>query len=166
LGILPFAAAGELGESRAGSLLYTLDALRRTALDGATSLVEAVEVLNAAMEEDEGEAPLFPGEGDVVRLMNLHKAKGLEAPVVILADPSKLKRHDITRHITRDATGGAVGYLRVQSDDGFARQCLAQPREWEKHEAEEGPFANAEEVRLLYVAATRARDELVVGRCS
>ena len=31
--------------------------------------------------------PLEPGRTDVVRLMNLHKAKGLEAPVVFLADP-------------------------------------------------------------------------------
>jgi ATP-dependent helicase/nuclease subunit A len=166
LGILPFAAAGELGESRAGALLFALDALRVAALDGATSLVEAVAVLNTAMEEDEGEAPLFPGEGDVVRLMNLHKAKGLEAPVVILADPSKLKRYDVDRHITRDPAGGAVGYLRVQNDDGFVKQCLAQPLQWETYEEEERPFVEAEEVRLLYVAATRARDELVVGRCS
>ena len=165
LGILPFAAAGELGESRAGALLYALDALRSAALDGATSLMEAVEVLNAATEEDEGEAPLFPGEGDVVRLMNLHKAKGLEAPVVILADPSKLTSHDVQRHITRDVEGGATGYLKVQSDEGFSKQCLAQPRQWEKYEEAELPFAQAEEVRLLYVAATRARDELVVGRC-
>ncbi|HEX6071111.1 MAG TPA: UvrD-helicase domain-containing protein, partial [Longimicrobiaceae bacterium] len=70
LGILPFAAAGELGGTRAGALLYALDALRVAALDGATSLVEAVEVLQAALEEDEAEAPLFPGEGDVVRVMN------------------------------------------------------------------------------------------------
>jgi ATP-dependent helicase/nuclease subunit A len=166
LGVLPFAAAGELGESRAGALLYAMDALRVAGLDGATSLVEAVEILRTALDEDEAEAPLFPGEGDVVRLMNLHKAKGLEAPVVILADPSRPSRFPVDRHITRDAEGRAVGYLLVQEDTGFASQCVARPPQWERHEDEEIPFGEAEEVRLLYVAATRARDELVIGRCS
>ena len=166
LGILPFAAAGELGATRAGALLYALDALHTAALDGATSLIEAVEVLQAALDQEEAEAPLFPGEGDVVRLMNLHKAKGLEAPVVVLADPSKPGDHRVQRHITRDGSGRAVGYLLVQDDTGFRSKCIARPLDWEAYERDEAPFEAAEVTRLLYVAATRARDELVVGRCS
>jgi ATP-dependent helicase/nuclease subunit A len=165
LGILPHAAAGELGSTRAGALLYAMDALRVAGLDGATSLTQGIEVLETALEE-EVEAPLFPGESDVVRVMNLHKAKGLEAPVVVLAFPAKESDHPIHRHISRDADGRAVGFLRVGDSTRRSSAPICSPPDWPAYEAAEAPFGAAEDVRLLYVAATRARDELVVGRCS
>lgn len=44
---------------------------------------------------------LFAGEQDAVRIMNLHKAKGLEAPVVLLACPCGESDHDATEHVDR-----------------------------------------------------------------
>ncbi len=73
LGIIPHAAAGDLGATRAGALVYALDAIRQAALDGKTSLAQAVEVLETALTA-EVDAPLIPGETDAVRIMNLHKA--------------------------------------------------------------------------------------------
>ncbi len=165
LGILPWAAAGELGATRAGAVLYALDALRVAAGDGAASLAEAIEVLEAALAE-EVDAPLVPGETDAVRVMNLHKAKGLEAPVVVLAYPAKLEPHPPTRHIARDAGGRAVGWLRVLDATQAGARTLAAPADWQAHEEAEAPYAAAEAGRLLYVAATRAKEELVVGRCT
>ena len=86
LGLLPVAAAGELGSLRAGALVYALDAVRTAAAAGEASLPGALAALGSALDLAEAEAPLEPGRIDVVRLMNLHQAKGLEAPVVILAD--------------------------------------------------------------------------------
>jgi ATP-dependent helicase/nuclease subunit A len=88
LGLLPYAAAGELGSLRAGALVYALDAVRSAAIAGQASLPGAHAALVSALDLTEAEAPLEPGRTDVVRLMNLHQAKGLEAPVVVLADPS------------------------------------------------------------------------------
>jgi ATP-dependent helicase/nuclease subunit A len=164
LGILPHAVAGELGSTRAGALLYALDALRLASLEGECSLPGAVEVLTMALQQ-EVDTPLIPGRTDVVRLMNLHKAKGLEAKVVVLAYPAKSREHAPVRHVTRGADGRAVGYLLVSDSTRRGGGLLAAPLDWERHAAAEQAFAEAEDVRLLYVAATRAAEQLVVARC-
>jgi ATP-dependent helicase/nuclease subunit A len=166
LGLLPFAAAGDLGSIRAGALAYALDAVRAGALAGDASLPGALDALAAALDAREAEAPLEPARTDVVRLMNLHQAKGLEAPVVVLADPSHPGAHRSDAHTERLADGTAVGWLSVTDPtEGWGRaRVLARPLGWEEKKAAEVRFEQAEKVRLLYVAATRARDELVVAR--
>jgi ATP-dependent helicase/nuclease subunit A len=164
LGVLPFAASGELGGSRAGALLFALDAVRAAALAGDSSLAGALAALDAALEEDESEAPLEPGRSDVVRVMNLHKAKGLESQVVILAMPFGDWSPPPRSRVVRDEAGHALGYVTVTERRGQNMEVtLAQPLDWDEHAAEEERFARAEDERLLYVAATRAADALIVG---
>lgn len=164
LGVLQFAAAGDLGESRAGAVLFALDAVRAASLNGDASLAGALAALDAALDEDESEAPLEPGRGDVVRVMNLHKAKGLEAPVVILANPFGDWSPPARSRVVRDETGRALGYATVTERRGQNMEVtLAQPADWDAHAAVEQQFDRAEDERLLYVAATRAGEELVVG---
>ncbi|MHB1193575.1 MAG: UvrD-helicase domain-containing protein [Longimicrobiales bacterium] len=167
LGLLPLAAAGALGSIRAGALVYAMDAVRGAALAGDASLPGALRALRAALVGRDAEAPLEPGRSDVVRLMNLHQAKGLEAPVVVLADPSSRPPKGRDVHVERRDDGSAVGYLRVVAERSGERRrgarLLARPSDWPAKEEWEARFEDAEEVRLLYVAATRARDELVVA---
>lgn len=166
LGLLPMAASGDLGSIRAGALLYALDSVRSAALAGDASLPGALEALSAALDLTEAEAPLEPGRPDAVRLMNLHQAKGLEGTVVILADPTDRKSFRPDVHLSRGDGGRAEGFLRV-TEPAVGRKPpddLARPMGWADREAEERLFEAAEEVRLLYVAVTRAREELVVAR--
>ena len=88
-------AAATPGGVEAGDLLHAIDRVRAVVEAGFT-LAEAAEALASfsGLDEDGPEEssevdslPLEPGPRDVVRLMNLHKAKGLEAEVVFLADP-------------------------------------------------------------------------------
>ncbi len=165
LGLLPHAAAGDLGSLRAGALAYALDAVRASGLEGDTSLAGALEALAAALAEEEAEAPLEPGRGDVVRLMNLHKAKGLEAPIVVLAAPYGRMTHPIKRTIERGVDGSARGWIVVEDRDrSDKRRTIARPRGWGEKESRERSFRDAEELRLLYVAVTRAGQELIVSR--
>jgi len=167
LGLLPHAAAGELGELRAGAMLYALDTVRSATLKGEASLPGALRALEAALDLKEAEAPFEPGRPDAVRLMNLHQAKGLEGTVVILADPTDWRDRAPELHLTRREDGVAEGFLRVvaESAGGYRQaQDLARPLGWSEYEIAEKRFDAAEEVRLLYVAATRAREELVVAR--
>ena len=165
LGLLPYAVAGELGGSRAGSLLYALDVIRAAGLDGDTSLAAARDSLRVALEEVEAEAPLEPGRTDAVRVMNLHKAKGLEAPVVVLIYPAGEWDRQPDFHVRRRDDGSADGFIEVREKSGFQFTTIARPRDWHVHAQEEARYEAAEETRLLYVAATRARDELIVARC-
>jgi ATP-dependent helicase/nuclease subunit A len=95
--------------------------------------------------------------------MNLHKAKGLEAPVVFLADPCGGFTPRVDVRIVRDGLV-ARGYFNIAKDWGRSEKVLAQPAGWDQLEQDEQAYLVAEESRLLYVAATRARDLLVVGR--
>lgn len=166
IGLLPHAAGGDLGATRAGALLFALDAVRAAGLAGDTSLRAAIEAIRVATEAAEAEAPLEPGRSNAVRVMNVHKAKGLEAPVVFLAFPAGEWQGTPTIHVERPAEGAAVGYVRVEERaEAFSMRTLAQPIDWPARAAAESEFERAEDVRLLYVAATRAAEELIVSRC-
>lgn len=97
-----------------------------------------------------GEAPIVEEGTEGVRMMTVHKAKGLEFPVVILADPTcpaawtKPSRHVIPER-----------RLWLQP------LCGCAPIELLEAAGEELQRDQAEAVRLAYVAATRARDLLV-----
>ena len=164
IGLLPYAASGPLGQVRSGALLYALDAVGSSTLDGNTSIAGALEAVRLALEAKEPEAPLQPGRSDVVRIMNIHKAKGLQAPVVVLAAPVGEITRKPDHHIARLDDGKAVGYLVVQTPRKFGTNIHAMPPDWFEKRAEEERFDAAEDVRLLYVAVTRAEDELVVAR--
>ena len=164
IGLLPHAASGPLGSFRTGALLYALDQVASSTLDGGTSMAGALEAVRLALEAREPEAPLQPDRSDAVRVMNLHKAKGLEAPVVVLAAPVGETEREPERHVARTDDGGAAGYLVVQTREQWTTTIHAMPPGWPEHQAEERRFQEAEDVRLMYVAATRAEDELIVAR--
>ena len=53
-----------------------------------------------------------------------------------------------------------------KSEASWGSQTIAEPLDWDRHEQEEKRYLEAERLRLLYVAGTRAEDLLVVGRVS
>jgi ATP-dependent helicase/nuclease subunit A len=167
LGLVPYAAASGLGAARAGAIGYVLEVIRKIGVEGDTSLRGAIEAIEVALERQEAEAPLEPLREDAVRIMNLHKAKGTEAPVVVLAAPTGMQEFPIGMRVERMAGGDAVGWLEIRSKrrSRFSPPIVARPLEWSRHAEEEKRFKEAEIDRLLYVAATRAKDELLVGRC-
>ena len=159
-GLIAYAASLELGDSRAGTLLHVVEALRAAGARGASSLTAAVESIESLLANTTTEAPLRPGRTDAVRVMNLHKAKGLEAPIVVLVAPTGRKEHAVTSHVHREEHGAATAGLVIC--DGA--DTLAQPVGWAAMAAAEEAFLQAEWQRLLYVAATRAERELVVAQ--
>lgn len=162
LGVIPDAAASELGGIRTGALLYALDTVRTAAVGGDTSLVGAVEALRTGIQWSDAETPLEPGRVDAVRVMNVHKAKGLEAPVVVLAGPGGEWASKADLHVAREEDGRAVGHLEI-GIGLWGRRVIARPLGWREFEATETSYLDAQQVRLRYVAATRAAEELVVG---
>ncbi len=94
-----------------------------------------------------------PGDPDTVRILSIHKAKGLEAPLVALFDTA-----DEGRAFVDTVPLWSEGRIAV----GFRGGC--QPPGWDALVRQEEKKARAEARRLLYVACTRARDLLVVPR--
>ena len=115
------------------------------------------------MEESYDGISARPGERPAVRVMNLHKAKGLEAPVVFLADPYGESDHDVELHVDRSG-GKVLGYMAIdkRSRSGWGSTPLARPAGWEALAEKEKRFTGAEELRLRYVAATRAAAAMVI----
>lgn len=90
--------------------------------------------------------------GNVVRIMTVHGAKGLEAPIVILPDTSGLPNF---KHIMFHVDDkGKLWFLRsLKNCPSFLRPACKKQRE----------LAMQEYYRLLYVAMTRAKDELYIA---
>jgi ATP-dependent helicase/nuclease subunit A len=158
-GLLAFAAASDLGESRAGALTRLVAAVREASASagGIAGLVEAVQ---DSLAHGEGGAQLRPERRNAVRVMNLHKAKGLEADIVVLAAPADRAEHEPKQHVARSGDAGARSGMLIENGDDL----IAQPQGWATLAAREAHFQDAERERLLYVAATRAKRELVVAR--
>ncbi|MGE5049525.1 MAG: UvrD-helicase domain-containing protein, partial [Deltaproteobacteria bacterium] len=139
------------GEQALGNVLRVLELARRFEAGGASSFRAFVDRLSADAERGEAaEAPVIE-EGTLgVRIMSVHKAKGLEFPVVILCDPcappapkTPSRLVDPERRVWAMQLAGCAP-AELLAD---AEALLQRDRE--------------EVVRVAYVAATRARDVLV-----
>ena len=140
------------GEQALANVLHVADLAREYEAGGGLSFRGFVDELRDASESAQaGEAPILEEGSDGVRLMTVHKAKGLEFPIVVLADLTcKLARAEAGRWLD---PGHNVCALKL---GGWA------PIDLLLHDAEESSRDRAEAERLTYVAATRARDILVV----
>ena len=165
-------AASSRGGVEAGDLLHAIDRVR-AAVERGFTLAEAADALASwsGLDDDGPEEstevdslPLEPGRRDVVRLMNLHKAKGLEAEVVFLADPLGGFDPWVDVRIVREGATPFGFFEILQESKNFQKKVIAEPAGWDAHKAAEQAYLDAEQDRLLYVAATRAQDTLVVGR--
>jgi ATP-dependent helicase/nuclease subunit A len=165
LGIIPLALIRQMGESRAGNLLKALELSLWEASENLASFSDLVARLSEYYAEIEvEEMSVEPGKQDAVRLMNLHKAKGLQAEMIFLADPLKASDHPPSLHISRKEDI-SMGYFVASREKGFQRDILGLPPEWPEKESLEVHYQQAEEERLLYVATTRAKQLLVVSTC-
>ena len=140
------------GEQVLANVLHICELARKYEASGGLSFRGFVKALQDGADAAEtGEAPIFEEGGEGIRIMSVHKAKGLEFPVVILADATaKISSSYPSRHI-----------------DASKRICAiplvgCEPKELQENAALESARDRAEGIRVAYVAATRARDLLVV----
>ncbi len=172
LGLVQYANQQEMSKSRVCVVYDVLERLFLEESAGVTEFRAIVERLGSILDSGlEEELDIFIQENRV-RIMNLHKAKGLEASVVFLANPVSGGSHGVSYHIKRE-NNEAKGYFTYtrsdRSDDGSkksygSKPVIGVPLDWESHSVEEEAYLEAEGLRLVYVAATRAKNLLYVSR--
>ena len=147
---------GTAGGEQAVANVEKLIAIARAS---SVTLADLVEELGRSIDdgEREGDAPLDLTSSDAVSIMTVHAAKGLEFPVVVVPDLAETPR-----------AGGAT----IMVEDGL-RLGVRIPNPAHDYEREDTPILQvlkaeyrqkeeAERKRLFYVAATRAKDHLVL----
>ena len=140
------------GEQALANVQYVGELARHYEAGGGLSFRGFVERLREEAEATRAaEAPILEEGTDGVRMMTVHRAKGLEFPVVVLVDiGAELSRRSASRWVDAEGRRCAVSLA------GW------QPAELLEHEPLEVSRDGRKAIRVAYVAATRARDLLVV----
>ncbi|WP_226037570.1 UvrD-helicase domain-containing protein [Aquibacillus saliphilus] len=163
VGFYPLLLTNKHGKRAHKSLLQILEGIRKAESSGITTFKAIYDILKEMVMEKTVVTNLEE-EVDAVRVMNVHKAKGLEAPIVFLAHPIKLVKPDsfLSKHIKR-SDNHSEGHFAFSIKQSFQQKTIALPLEWESLKKEELRYLTEEEIRILYVAATRAEKALIIS---
>lgn len=158
LNLLTFASTKRGGKRRYENLMNLIskaEAFEETSYTGVFDFVRYVD-RKMEMESDEGEANISNENDDVVRIMTIHKSKGLEFPFVFLFNVEKAYiQMDERGEVLQNSGAG----FALKNYDVKARTKKTSER-YEEVKAANAKDSNEEELRLLYVAMTRAREGL------
>ena len=158
-----YAAAMPAGRRRRANLQMLVEkaiAYENTSYKGLFHFVRYIDELQK-YDVDFGEADLMGEQDDVVRIMSIHKSKGLEFPVVFVSGLGKnFNRQDVrSRMVLHPEFGMGLdrmdGKRRVKTPT-IAKRAIAKQIDLENL---------GEELRVLYVALTRAKEKLILTGC-
>ena len=148
------ASLGPQGRQAAGNLCKALQMIRALEMERPLTLKGYAGWLNRVAEEgrEEAESLIHDPGSDSVQLLTIHKSKGLEFPLVCLVNMGGQ-----SRGVTRFMADRSKGYYYIKLGELVGMGV-------EEAEKREALRLEAEQIRLFYVAATRARDYLVLPR--
>ena len=155
-----YASAMPMGRQRRKNLdmlLQRAQSYAETSYSGIFQFVRYIEQIRK-YDTDYGEASAVSEQDDLVRVTSIHKSKGLEYPIVILAGLHRqFNRQDLREALLIDADLGIGGdYVDLDTRvryPGLKKEVLKQKMLTE---------SDGEELRVLYVAMTRAKEKLIM----
>ncbi|MFC1809598.1 UvrD-helicase domain-containing protein [Candidatus Omnitrophota bacterium] len=110
------------------------------------------------LEIQEQEASLESESEDTVKILTVHKAKGLEFPVVFVGDMGGTRNQKTEGAFTFSVEHGLGMSLYIPTLDGCIEDAISMRNKEAKKQAEDN-----EDIRVMYVAFTRARDRLILS---
>ena len=149
---------GEQRRANVELLLQKASAYEQTSYFGAFHFVRYLQQI-MEKEVEYGEADILDENADVVRIMSIHKSKGLEFPVCFVAGLGKKMNFM-----------DAYQVLVADSDLGVGTECIRYEKRLQSKTLSKNIIVQkllndslAEEIRVLYVAFTRAREKLILS---
>ena len=149
--------AGSQRKANLDMLVEKAIAYEKTSYKGLFHFVRYIDQLQK-YEVDFGEADVTGENEDVVRLMTIHKSKGLEFPVVFVAGISKQFNEMDSRDKMAIHPDMGLGLDEVQVAPRTKRKCLLRSEIADRIRRDN----LGEELRVLYVALTRAKEKLIL----
>ena len=148
-------------------LYYTIELIRNAEKAGIiVNHKDCVQYVSELLsgKSDQERCLSLSGKIDCVRMANLHKVKGLEAPIVILAGASD-RQNPVVKRIEHnpDSTEGYI-FKKAPEDEGFKATPYFETTLFKEQANAEEISRNAETQRLIYVGATRARNALIIAQ--
>lgn len=146
------------GELRRSNLMEFMQLAVNYEKAGYRGLFGFITFVRKMIEQGSSPERTASGSGDAVQIMSIHKSKGLEYPIVILADTAKkFNLTDSTKPLPMHTKLGA-GAKRRDLDRKIEYPTVARYAVSEEITRE----TLAEELRVLYVALTRAKEKLII----
>lgn len=149
---------GEQRRANVELLLQKASMYEKTSYFGAFHFVRYLQQI-MEKEVEYGEADILDENADVVRIMSIHKSKGLEFPICFVAGLGKKINFMDTHQV-----------LVVDSDLGIGSECIHYENRLQSKTLSKNVIVQkmindslAEELRILYVAFTRAREKLILS---
>lgn len=146
------------GTDNAEYVFFALELLRGAEISGdISSIKDGAELLKTLIDDESGEERCIQllRDSNSVHVANLHKVKGLEAPIVILADPARKSMPPKCR----------IDYGTVPPTGYIFEIDTLRSSAFPDEEQMESDVLDSESNRLLYVAATRAANALIISDC-
>ncbi|MEG1441333.1 MAG: 3'-5' exonuclease, partial [Oscillospiraceae bacterium] len=152
---------GEIRQANLKLLFERAVEYEQTSLDGLFGFMNYIETIKSE-DKDLSAVKAFSDGDDVVRIMTIHASKGLEFPVVILADTAKrFNSQDMNKKILWHTDMGiSMDYVDVQKRVRYPSVATSLMKERKTIQSK------SEEMRLLYVAFTRAKEKLIISTTS
>lgn len=157
---IPYVSALPGGRQRRANVEMLLEkaiAFEAVSFSGLFQFIRYIEQLDK-YDIDYGEANILDENADVVRIMSIHKSKGLEFPITFVAGMGKrFNRQDSTQaFLVDDDLGIGMNYVNLEQ----RVKCRTLRRNILSAKMQSDSLA--EELRILYVAMTRAKEKLIL----
>lgn len=159
-GLMAFVSALDQGAQRQANLRLLIEHAKNCEDLGYSGLGGLLRYLDRIGEREEelGSAPPSAAESSAVRIMSIHKSKGLEFPLVFLCETSRMfPTKDLAQDMILDPDRG---FACISNDPDTETSFTTVPLEALRLSGR--LKMQAEEMRILYVAMTRAKEKLII----